>query len=89
MIPVQGELPHPKYDGAIINENDFKLIFLEGTPTTENIITVKLNSDPSVPSLGQYITVMGWGIIDTVLWISSYVLMNVDDVRKCHFQQGM
>jgi trypsin len=78
VIPVRKELPHPEYNGAISNENDFKLIFLEGTPTTDNIITVKLNSDPLVPSMGQDMTVMGWGIIDTALWISSDVLMNVE-----------
>jgi hypothetical protein len=53
-----------------------------------------MNSDPSVPSLGQYMTVMGWGIIDTVLWISSDVLMNVDDVntisnKECDACEGV
>jgi hypothetical protein len=40
------------------------LVFLGGTPSTDNIITIKLNSDSSGPSAGQDMTVMGWGDTD-------------------------
>ena len=64
-IPVRVLLPHPEYREEIkFAENDFMLIFLEGTPTAENVITVRLNSDQLVPSLGQNMTVMGWGDTD-------------------------
>jgi trypsin len=63
-IPVRLELPHPEYDSCYTH-NDFMLVFLGGTPTTDNnITTIKLNSNPSVPSVGQDMTVMGWGDTD-------------------------
>ncbi len=67
VIPVREELPYPEYNYDL-TENDFMLVFLEGTPSTDNIISVKLNSDPSVPSLGRDMTVMGWGVTDTAYW---------------------
>jgi len=76
VIPVREVLPHPEYNTAT-TDHDFMLIFLEGTPTAENVITVKLSSDPKVPSLGQDMTVMGcWGTTDTAT--ESDILMNVD-----------
>jgi hypothetical protein len=75
VIPVRDVLPHPEYNAAT-TDHDFMLIFLEGTPTAEYIVTVKLNSDPPVPSLGQDMTVMGWGTTDTAG--GSDILMNVD-----------
>ncbi len=75
VIPVRDMLPHPEYNAAT-TDHDFMLIFLEGTPTAEYIITVKLNSDPPVPCLGQDMTMMGWGTTDTAT--ESDILMNVD-----------
>ena len=65
------------------------LFFLEGTPTANNAIKVKLNSDPPVPSLGQDMTVMGWGDTDPrhddpetddvlEFYTPSEVLLNID-----------
>jgi hypothetical protein len=62
------------------------LVFLEGTPTADNVIQVRLNSDPTVPSLGRDMTVMGWGDTDPrhdILTVgefrtSSEVLLNID-----------
>jgi trypsin len=56
------------------------LVFLEGASTADNVITVKLNSDPLVPSVGQDVTVMGWGDTDIhILNVElSAVLMNFD-----------
>jgi secreted trypsin-like serine protease len=63
-LSIWGKLPHPEYNGDT-KENDYKLIFLEGTPTADNAVLVRLNSDPLVLSLGQDImTVMGWGDTD-------------------------
>jgi hypothetical protein len=74
---VGGELPHPDFDGYIL-DNDFMLVFLEGTPTTDNdnIISVKLKSDLAVPSMGQDMTVMGWGATDAAHL--SEMVMNID-----------
>ncbi len=60
---IRGELTNPGWNNNTF-ENDFMLIILEGTPTADNAITVELNFDPSVPSLGQDMTLMGWGDTD-------------------------
>ena len=79
VFPVRQQVTHPEYNELLL-ENDFMLVFLEGASTDDNVITVKLNSDPLVPSVGQDVTVMGWG--DTDIHILNYetsdVLMNVD-----------
>ena len=86
VFSIRGELPHPDFDDYTL-DNDFMLVFLEGTPTAEDVITVKLNSDPSVPSVtgeiaSQDMTVMGWGETDPVMnddfATSSDVLLNID-----------
>jgi trypsin len=64
-ITVKKLLPHPKNSSnGSTAENDFMHVFLEGTPIADNVIQVKLNSDPLVPSLVQDMTVMGWGDTD-------------------------
>ncbi|KAL3772987.1 hypothetical protein ACHAW5_005059 [Stephanodiscus triporus] len=79
VIAIREQVPHPEYDDAS-SDNDFMLVFLEGASSANNAITVKLNSDPSVPSVGQDVTVMGWGDtnIDENIFEASDVLMNVD-----------
>lgn len=81
VLSIRGEVPHPEYSDELV-DNDFMLVFLEGTPTANNIITVKLNSDPSFPNAGQDMTVMGWGDTDPRDGLDfqtpSNVLMNVD-----------
>ena len=81
---VWGELPHPGYDEAR-TDNDFMLLFLDlgDDPLLaagEGVVTVKLNSDPSVPASGQDATVVGWGDTDPSEYYSdiSDVLMGVD-----------
>jgi hypothetical protein len=59
------EVPHPNYNSIRDPpQNDFMLLFLEGPSNAKNVITVKLNAYASVPSVGQGVTVMGWGDTD-------------------------
>jgi secreted trypsin-like serine protease len=67
---VREQVPHHEYNETLIYY-DVMLVFLEGASTTENVITVKLNSSPSVPSVGQDVTVMGWGDTDINFMIPS------------------
>jgi trypsin len=67
---VREQVPHHEYNETLIFY-DVMLVFLEGASTTENVITVKLNSSPSVPSVGQDVTVMGWGDTDINFMIPS------------------
>jgi len=74
------QVPHPEYNETLIVD-DVMIVFLEGASTTENVITVKLNSSPSVPSVGQDATVMGWGdtnINFMIPCLPSGVLTNID-----------
>jgi hypothetical protein len=86
VLSIRGEYPHPDFDYYTL-DNDFMLVFLEGSPTAEDVVTVKLNPDPSVPSVigeiaGQDMTVMGWGDTDPIMYddfaVSSDVLLNID-----------
>lgn len=64
-IDVATELPHPDYDSYSTN-NDFMLLFLS-RPTTESVDFAKIS--PDVTSVGESVTVMGWGdthISDTI-----------------------
>lgn len=64
-IDVATELPHPDYDSYSTN-NDFMLLFLS-RPTTETVDFAKIS--PDVTSVGESVTVMGWGdthISDTI-----------------------
>ena len=63
VFAVKAELPHPKYDG-ILSNNDFMLIFLDGYSAAEDVVAVRLNSDPLVPAAGRDATVVGWGDTD-------------------------
>jgi len=60
-ITIREELPHPSYDGNLL-DNDFMLVFLDRA--ADNVVPIKLNSNPSFPAAGQYATSMGWGDID-------------------------
>jgi len=78
VIGMKRELPHPNYN-ARSTDNDFMLVFLDEAASTNNVDLVTLNSDSSVPSVGEEVTVMGWGdtdIRDDVSELSD-VLMNV------------
>jgi secreted trypsin-like serine protease len=73
---------HPLHNTFTLGiDNDVMLVFLTGA-TADDVVTVRLNSDPSVPYLGQQLTVMGWGDTDADLggdnFFVSDVLMNVD-----------
>ncbi|KAL7428372.1 hypothetical protein ACHAXH_001604, partial [Discostella pseudostelligera] len=59
------ELIHPlrvAFEPGI--DNDVMLVFLVGESTADDVVTVRLNSDPSVPYVGQQLTAMGWGDTD-------------------------
>ena len=77
------EVIHPLYyyfEPGI--DNDVMLVFLEDAYTANDVVTVRLNSDPSVPYLGQQLTVMGWGDTDALpgdeFNFESDVLVNAD-----------
>jgi len=78
VIAMKKELPHPNYDSQSTN-NDFMLVFLDGAVSATNVDLVTLNSDSSVPDVGDAVTVMGWGDVDIRDDVSklSDVLMNV------------
>ncbi|KAL7523848.1 hypothetical protein ACHAXR_001002, partial [Thalassiosira sp. AJA248-18] len=63
VIAMKRELPHPNYDPHS-TDNDFMLVFLNEATTANNVDLVSLNSEPSVPSLDDSVTVMGWGDTD-------------------------
>lgn len=58
-IPMDYEIPHPKYNDKT-TDNDFNLVFLS-RPTKQNVALVNLNDNGNSPSVGQEVTVMGWG----------------------------
>ena len=60
VFAVREQVPRPEYNETLIVD-DVMIVYLEGASTTENVITVKQNSSPSVSSVGQDATVMGWG----------------------------
>jgi trypsin len=65
-ITIREELPHPSYDGPPDGpssyDNDFMLLFLDRA--ADNVVPIKLNSNPSFPAAGQYAKSMGWGDIE-------------------------
>ena len=79
VFAVRDQVSHPDYDEMRM-DNDFMLIFLAGASTADDVVTVKLNSNPSVPDVGRDVTVMGWGDtnINVIISESSDVLMNID-----------
>jgi len=74
VIAMKEYVPHPDYDPHSTN-NDFMLVFLESPVTASNVDLVSLNSQDSVPSLDQTVTVMGYG--DTDIRGSHSTLSNV------------
>jgi trypsin len=81
-LRVKSAVPHPYYS-SYSTDNDFMLYFLEpheGNLFDEDPVIVKLNSNPSVPSDDQMVTVMGWGDTTASAYTSttSDVLMNVE-----------
>lgn len=77
-ITIREELPHPSYDDwTEIPDNDFMLVFLDRA--ADNVVPVKLNSDVSFPTVGQYATSMGWGDID---------ILDDWDIRTSHDYTG-
>jgi trypsin len=58
-IPMKKETPYPKYNDKT-TDGDWMLVLLE-RPTKQNVPFIKLNSDKNSPSVGEDVTVMGWG----------------------------
>ena len=59
VIAAREVIPHPGYSADAGYGNDFMLVFLADAYTADNVNVVKLNSDPSLPAVGQSLTVMG------------------------------
>jgi len=93
VIAMKKELPHPNYDAQSTN-NDFMLVFLNSATTANNVDLVTLNSASSVPSVGQGVTVMGWGDIDIRNDVSELsdalmsVNVNVISDQECDNSEG-
>ncbi len=86
-LEVKEIVPHPNFSPMLLNrfgvsDNDFMLLFLERPSSADDVATVKLNRDPAMPSMGQNVTVMGWGDTDIrpgdYYQATSDELMNVD-----------
>ena len=101
MLAVKNIVPHPNYSEVLSSvlgmmDSDFMLLFLERASTADDVVTVKLNSDPSVPGEGQNLTVMGWGDTDIRPGLAyqglSNELMNVDvnaiSNNECEASEG-
>jgi len=92
-IPMKQELPHPNYD-SYSTDNDFMLVFLKDAVSVSNVDLATLNSEPSVPSVGQAVTAMGWGdtdIRDDVSELSDVLLharVNVISNGECDASEG-
>jgi trypsin len=64
VIAMKKEIKHPNYDDWTTN-NDFMLVVLSSPATlNSNVSLVQLNSDNSLPNVGDGVKVMGWGDID-------------------------
>lgn len=77
-ISIIQQVPHPKYNERT-TDNDFMLVYLSGA-VNANVDLVKLNDDPSVPEVGDLVTVLGWGDTDIRdhVFTSSDVLLKVE-----------
>lgn len=77
-IPMKKETPYPKYNDKT-TDGDWMLVLLE-RPTKQNVPFIKLNSDKNSPSVGEDVTVMGWGdtTSDDYTQELADVLMSVD-----------
>ena len=79
VIKTKYDKPHPNYNPSTTDQ-DFMLVFLLSPVSVTNVDLVKLNKDNNYPSVGEEVTVMGWGdtnIQDSVSDLSD-VLMHVD-----------
>ena len=79
VMQVDPEVPHEDYHDST-TDNDYMLVSL-ATPAklVENEVgLIRLNNNLSLPTAGDVITVMGWGIVDTETGELSNVLMEVD-----------
>ncbi|KAL7466093.1 hypothetical protein ACHAXS_006390, partial [Conticribra weissflogii] len=89
------EITHPDYDDAT-TEFDFNLVVLEKEVdlAARGITLMTINSDGSVPSVGQEVTVMGWGdtvAADDVQLLSSLLMdvtVNVIANEECEASEG-
>ena len=93
-IRMKREVPHPKFKDKG-NDNDFLLVFLKRAATLgRDVGTVALNSDSSVPRVGEEVTAMGWGdtAISDSLTVMSDVLqevqVNVVSNGECESSSG-
>jgi trypsin len=58
-IKVKDEVRHPGYDDITV-DNDFNIVVLSQAATKTDVF-VNLNVDASLPSVGDTVTVVGWG----------------------------
>ncbi|ACI64196.1 predicted protein [Thalassiosira pseudonana CCMP1335] len=92
VIDMKRELPHPKYNDRT-TDNDFNLVFLD-RPTTANVEMVTLNSQSSLPGVGDEVTVVGWGdtvAADDVQRLSDKLMeveVNVISNQECDASEG-
>lgn len=64
VIAMKKEIPHPNYRESN-TDNDFMLVVLRNAASLNSDVgLVALNSDNSEPSVGDELTVMGWGDVD-------------------------
>ena len=75
-ISMKKEIKHPNYQASSTNR-DYMIVVLS-KPTNQNVALVKLNSSGSKPSVGQNLTVMGWGVTKPSGGNISDVLMKVN-----------
>lgn len=61
-VDVMRQYIHPNYSEST-NNYDIMVVKLS-RPTNANVATVKLNSSNSIPSSGEAVTVVGWGVTD-------------------------
>ncbi|KAL3763086.1 hypothetical protein ACHAW5_010714 [Stephanodiscus triporus] len=56
-------MPHPNFNPMFMMfgfiNYDIMLVFLDGASTANHVVTVKLNSDPLLHTVGQSLMVMG------------------------------
>lgn len=78
VLQMMREVPHPNYDDSI-SDMDFMLIFLSGAATLDDQVgLVTLNKDSALPAVGNGVTVMGWGVVNTIANELADALMEVD-----------
>lgn len=68
-------LVHPDFSRYPVPVNDLNIIKLYGKSSHA---TVRLNSNPNIPRVGDTVTAMGWGATNTIDWELSDMLQEVD-----------